>query len=37
MELRHQYDLNLLLNRTNMARSSFIITKNKVEHLININ
>jgi transposase InsO family protein len=23
MELRHQYDLNLLLNRTNMARSSF--------------
>ena len=23
MELRHSYDLNLLLNRTNMARSSF--------------
>jgi transposase InsO family protein len=23
MELRHKYDLNLLLNRTNMARSSF--------------
>ena len=23
MELRHQYDLNLLLNRTNVARSSF--------------
>lgn len=23
MELRHQYDLNLLLNHTNMARSSF--------------
>tara|TARA_R110001592_G_scaffold249044_1_gene511469 strand:+ start:187 stop:1020 length:834 start_codon:yes stop_codon:yes gene_type:complete len=23
MELRHQYDLNLLLNQTNMARSSF--------------
>jgi len=23
MELRHKYDLNILLNHTNMARSSF--------------
>ena len=29
MELRHQYDLNLLLNCTNVARSSFYYYKKK--------
>jgi hypothetical protein len=29
MELRHKYDLNTLLNHTNIASSSFIIIKIK--------
>lgn len=31
MELRHKYDLDLLLNRTNMARSSFYYYKKRTE------
>jgi putative transposase len=31
MELRHQYDLELLLNRTNMARSSFYYYQKQIE------
>ena len=29
MELRHKYDLNMLLNLTNMARSSFYYHQNQ--------
>ena len=35
MELRHLYDLNLLFDRTNMARSSFFTIKIKSNYLIN--
>jgi len=31
MELRHQYDLNLLLNQTNMARSNFYYHQKKTK------
>jgi len=31
MELRHKYDLNLLLNRTNMARSSFYYYEKQIK------
>ena len=30
MELRHKYDLNTLLNHTNIARSSFYYYQNKI-------
>ena len=31
MELRHKFDLNLLLNQTNMARSNFYYHQKKVK------
>jgi hypothetical protein len=31
MELRHKFDLSLLLSQTNMARSNFIIIKKKIK------
>ena len=31
MELRHKFDLNLLLNQTNMARSNYYYHQKKVK------
>jgi hypothetical protein len=29
MELRHKFDLNILLSQTNMARSNFLLSSKK--------
>jgi hypothetical protein len=36
MELRHKFDLNILLSQTNMARSNFIIIKKRLNQSTSI-